>query len=121
MCDKCFENNIYKFESEFEFNKFEKELYLKNNFFKIEDSHHMYLNDFHYVYKCKHCKAGWWLSIPDNAWRGYFLNEEDAKKHIEKMRKDDKNTKIGCLILFGVILIVFLFIGLLFYFNNFHK
>lgn len=109
MCEKCFESNIYKFESEFEFNQFEMKFDFKNKFLKINNTQHEYLNDFHFVYNCDYCKTVWWLSMPDNAWRGYFLKEENAKKHIEKIRKEDRSKKIGCFILLGLIIFILLF------------
>ncbi|MFC7772977.1 hypothetical protein [Flavobacterium sp. GCM10027622] len=111
MCEKCFENNIYKFRSEIEFKEFEKDFDLKNKFLKIDNSQQEYLNDFQYVYNCENCKTIWWLSLPENAWRGYFLKEESAKKHIEEIRKDDKRKKVGCFILLGIIIFIIISIS----------
>ena len=114
MCKKCFENNIYRFENQSQFNEFEENFNLKDKFITIVNSTHTYLNDSHYVYNCENCKTVWWLSIPENAWRGYFLKEKEAKNHIEKMRKSDEKKKYGC---FFIIFITILFI-ILFSFNK---
>ena len=106
MCVKCFDKEIFRFESESNFREFEKKLEEKSKFLELISSKHNYLNDFHYVYTCENCKTNWWLSIPENAWRGYFLTENKAKEHIEKLKKSDAKKKNGCLILLGILLLI---------------
>ena len=36
----------------------------------------------------------------------YFLTEKKAKEHIENLKKSNKKKKIGCLILFGILLFI---------------
>ena len=63
MCEKCFDKEIFKFESESDFLAFEKKLDEKSKFIELINSKHQYLNDFHYAYICKNCNLNWWLSI----------------------------------------------------------
>lgn len=106
MCEKCFDKEIFRFESESDFITLEKSLDLKAKFLKLINSNHEYLNDFHYTYSCINCNQNWWFSIPDNAWRGYFLTEKNAKKNIKNLRYSDKRQKIGCLIVIVIILFI---------------
>jgi hypothetical protein len=106
MCEKCFDKEIFRFESESDFITLEKSLDLKAKFLKLINSNHEYLNDFHYTYSCINCNQNWWFSIPDNAWRGYFLTEKNAKKNIKNLRHSDKRQKIGCLLVIVIILFI---------------
>ena len=92
MCEKCFDEEILRFESESEFIAFEKSLDQKANFVKLINTKHKNLTEFNTKYSCENCNQNWWLSIPDNAWRGYFLTEQSAKKHIKDL-KDSDNRK----------------------------
>lgn len=106
MCEKCFDKEIFKFERESDFIAFEKSLDQKAKFLLLINLKHEYLNDFHYTYTCENCNQNWWLSIPDNAWRGYFLTEKNAQIHIKDLRYSDKKKKNGCLIILLIILFI---------------
>jgi outer membrane protein assembly factor BamE (lipoprotein component of BamABCDE complex) len=106
MCENCFDKEIPRFESQSEFIAFEKILDQKLKFLINTNSSHEYLKDYHYCYKCLGCNQSWWLSIPDNAWRGYFLTEKKAQTYIENLRESDKKRKNGCLITLGIILVI---------------
>ena len=108
MCENCFDNEIYKFESESEFLEFEKKFNLKEKFFKIANSKHEFLNDYHYIYICENCYENWWLSIPDNAWRGYFLTKNNAESHIKEIKSSEKAKRNGCFLL--LVFIIFIII-----------
>lgn len=103
MCKYCFETEYYEFKSEFEFEKFSKEFDSKIvktiQFVKTENSDARIVN----VYKCKYCKQLWWLSDPDNHWRGYFLKEKNAKNWVKKNLKDPRSC--GCVLLAIILLI----------------
>lgn len=44
-------------------------------------------------YQCNTCKEKFVMSIPDNAWRGYFLTEQNAIEYHEKIKVSDKKKK----------------------------
>ena len=106
MCKYCFENEYYEFKSELEFEKFSKEFDSKIaktiQFVKTEDSETRTVS----VYKCKYCNQLWWLSDPDNHWRGYFLKEKNAKNWAKKNLKDTRSC--GCIFLIILLLIAFI-------------
>jgi hypothetical protein len=106
MCEKCFDKDIFRFESESDFTIFENRLEQKIKFLKLISSKHEFLNDFHYTYTCENCNQSWWLSVPDNGWRGYFLTEKNAQKHIKDIRDSDKKKRNGCLIMLVIILFI---------------
>lgn len=106
MCEKCFDKEIFRFENESVFIEFEKDLNQKAKFLKLTNSKHEYLNDFHYNYTCENCNENWWLSIPENAWRGYFLTEKNAQKHIKDLKDSDKRKRNGCLIILVIIFLI---------------
>jgi hypothetical protein len=45
------------------------------------------------------------MSIPDNAWRGYFLTERNAIEYYEKIKTPDKKKKDGFFIILFLIII----------------
>lgn len=106
MCEKCFDKELLRFENESEFIAFEKSLDQKANFVNLINAKDKYFTDFHYTYTCKNCNQNWWLSIPDNAWRGYFLTEQNAKKHIRDLKDSDNKKRNGCLIILFIIVII---------------
>jgi hypothetical protein len=106
MCEKCFDKEIFRFESQSDFNDFEKTLEQKSKYLELINSKHEYLDDYHYTYTCRNCNKNWWLSIPENAWRGYFLTEKKAEDHIKNIRSSDKKKKNGCLILIAIFFII---------------
>ena len=105
MCSKCFDNNYFQFESQSDFEIFDKELALKlNDNFEVLKPKESYKQVHFDQYQCLNCKTIWNLSIPENAWRGFFLDNESLKPHIDNFKKEDRRKGIvGCLI--GIIII----------------
>lgn len=100
MCKDCFEHEHYRFDSSNDFDKF-----IVKFDSKIAKTIH-FINNEEYrttVYKCSSCNEIWYLSEPDNHWRGYFLKE---KKAICQDEMKENLSKYGCL----VIIVIFLFI-----------
>ena len=101
----------YHFETYQKYDLFELEFqkYISPKKIKNLDSAN-YLN-FHF-YKILDIKSGktYCLSTPENAWRGFFLEESKAKHYIENLRKTDQKKRIGC----GVILTILISIALIF-------
>lgn len=111
MCEDCFKDLIYKFQTQQDFERFEIELQKKcsDEKLKIIDRHHsdpLSAFDSYLYYQCRTCKEMWLLSIPDNAWRGFFLPEEKALEHVKNLKKQDKKKEIGCLIFLVTIVII---------------
>lgn len=87
MCGDCSLKEYYKFNSYEEFETFLEEFDSKISKTILFISTEKYKTDFHSIYQCNSCKETWWLSEPDNHWRGYFLKEINAKKEIDKYEK----------------------------------
>lgn len=104
MCKVCFDKEYNQFDSSSEFEKFNKEFdskIVKSVHFVANEK---FRNDSHIVYKCSVCNQLWWLSEPDNHWRGYFLKEQNAKRNI------NDNVCKGNVMKYGSIIILFLVI-----------
>jgi hypothetical protein len=95
-----------KFISQKEFEIFEKklnQLIADQKLIKIGDDTFMNFDFYIYQY-CNGDNKIYCLSIPDNSWRGFFLNYEQTKRHITNIKKLDKQKSIGCLFLLALIL-----------------
>lgn len=68
-----------------------------------------------YIYQSYYDKEIYCLSIPDNSWRGFFLNYEKAKRHITNIKKFDKQKSLGCIYSL-ILLICIVLIGIIFKF-----
>ena len=105
MCKACFDKEYYQFDSYSEFEEFNKEFDSK-----IAKSIHFvangkYRSDSHVVYKCSICNQLWWLSEPDNHWRGYFLKEHNAKRNIDNDERKGNALKFGSLVITFLVII----------------
>jgi hypothetical protein len=111
MCKFCFETEIHNFNSLSEFENFERELFSKKiRILESSKKKNTFL-DFDVSYQCNNCLEIWHLSEPENAWRGYFLKENSAKKIIAKIKKSDLKKKCG----FFFLLVIMLFLLLSFF------
>jgi len=113
MCEDCFDKEYYGFPSQIEFEKFEELLDRKSRTKKIEilksgAEYESGLMDFRMYHKCNTCDEKYVMSIPDNAWRGYFLTEQNAVEYHNKIKASDKKKTYGCLL----ILILLIAIGI---------
>ena len=109
MCSDCFDKQYYGFPSQLEFKNFEDILDSKTRSNKIkilESNDENKLMDYRMYFLCNNCKETFVLSIPDHAWRGYFLTQENALAYHDKLHSSDKNKKYGSLI---TIIILFSF------------
>lgn len=114
MCKTCFDNEFLSFPSQKDFEDFDLELTkkLKPDGLKYiaNDGKHLVFG--YSIYKCQNCQTIWWLSHPDNSWRGYFAHEKNAKLLLNKNQLSDKRKRqTGLLILaficFTIIVSVF--------------
>lgn len=112
MGKDCFDKQYYGFPSQTEFEKFEEILDLKCRSQKIKilesgNEAKGELMDFRMYYECNTCKEKFVMSIPDNAWRGYFLTEQNTIKYHEKLKKSDKEKRNGCFLIIVLIIIIY--------------
>ncbi len=104
----CEHKEISRFLSSEEFEIFEANL--DQSLFQIEQEGLWSLDVPNLVkYKCCKCGEVWYLSEPDNAWRGFFLKEANYLNRLHVLRKDKKNKKLGCLFVFFALLLLLLF------------
>lgn len=115
MCPECFEEGIYRFISQEDFEQFSDILdtKIKENKMSycpgLDDNNFMGM-DFRYYASCNSCGENWVLDIPDNANRGYFLNKEGLDiLHGQRERHNLKVRKNGFILLFVLILIFVLY------------
>ena len=111
MCEDCFDKEFYAFPSQTEFEKFEKVLDEKCRTKKIKIlksglEHETALMDFKIYHKCNTCDEKYEMSIPDNAWRGYFLTEQNALEYHNKIKASDKKKIYGCLLILILIIVI---------------
>jgi hypothetical protein len=110
MCEDCFQELIYKFPTYQDFDGFENVVQTKCNEGKLiilDKCQNDYLAAFdsNVYYECSTCKEIWVLSIPDNAWRGYFLPEAKAIEYKREIKRFDKKRSIGCFLILTIIII----------------
>jgi hypothetical protein len=121
MCEKCTPFTIDKFSSSEDFITFEKKLDAEcagGTFIRVvtaDDTENTLLTD---TYECINCGKDWVLSIPENAWHGYFLPGKNGVS-IHQSSESTRNFKTfqgkgnnGCGCCLGMI---FLFIALIIY------
>ena len=97
-----FLKQYYGFPSQSKFENFERilDLKCKTGKIKILDSKSEVesgLIDFRMYYQCITCKEKFVMSIPDNAWRGYFLTERNAIEYYEKIKHQTTRKKMASL------------------------
>ena len=111
MCDDCFRNLIYKFDSQEKFDDFQtivtnKCITKKLEIIKREQTDVLAPFDSYEFYKCNSCGEIWTLSVPQDAWRGFFLTQDKGLEYSKKLREKDKSRKIGCFIIIIVLTLV---------------
>jgi hypothetical protein len=100
MCEACFLKGIYQFASWPAFDLFDQQLLASDLLQQSrprDEAAQASLSAYepqHY-YQCPKCEQVWALSVPDNAWRGYFLPERDALRYVKRLHRQDKVRRIG--------------------------
>jgi hypothetical protein len=107
MCEKCFYKEYENFPSPESFGEFQSVLD------KLDRKKFVHIGNgnfkFHYdVFECKNCNEIWWISGPDNAWRGYCLKKDNAIAYIQMLQKKEQDARIGLVLLVLFILIAFI-------------
>ena len=96
MCKRCFDTEYDGFDSEIDFVGFElelsKRLWKEPAFHLLQEG-----GEQDYSYICDECGEIWCLSVPENAWRGYFLKQKNRIDYKARIKKEDKAMKHGCL------------------------
>ncbi|MAY52471.1 MAG: hypothetical protein CMC75_04295 [Flavobacteriaceae bacterium] len=111
MCEKCFQSGIYSFKSYDEFKEFERLIDQKIRGGVITGiGERNELNFYNLTYHCSNCNEIWFLSDPDNSWRGYFLTKNQAIDYENKIDREGKIRARGCMI--GFVLLILLIIYL---------
>lgn len=108
MCDDCFKDLIYKFDSQKEFEDFEtiiqnKCITKRLEIIKRAETDFWAPFDSYKFYKCNSCGQTWILSIPENAWRGFFLTQDKGIEYTKKIKKQHTVRKIGCLTIIAIV------------------
>tara|TARA_A100000171_G_C2092868_1_gene125452 strand:+ start:356 stop:721 length:366 start_codon:yes stop_codon:yes gene_type:complete len=114
MCNDCFNNEIYSFETQSGFDEFNKLLDKKTLAKKlliidVHEQNSLSILDSLLYFQCLSCSENWVMLIPDYSWRGsgkgYFLTNDNAIKHHDELHKyDRKKTFLG--ILFLIIIVI---------------
>lgn len=109
----CANKFFYQFDSQQEYEAFENDL-----------DRQIYANRIEHLcgishkgvsclaYRCTQCYEIYLLSMPDHAWRGFYLPEEIATKHIATINRKDRMalyTGVVLFILFTLCVMLFLF------------
>lgn len=115
MCENCFQTSIYRFDTYHDFEAFEDKLQrkcAKKQLTIVDRQATDYLSTYDscIFYKCRNCNEVWALSIPDNAWRGFFLPEDKALEYIKRYRKDDKKKSFGCMVVLVISVLIIIWI-----------
>ncbi len=111
MCKDCFLNEIFEFESQSDFEKFEFDLLKKVSagkveIFDIDDEDELNVFNFEERYRCSSCGKNWIMSAPKDTWKGYFLIQKNAIKYQKKLNLIDKGKLAGCCFISAVFLII---------------
>jgi hypothetical protein len=112
MCNNCFDKGYKNFETLKEFEDFDILLTkkLSKGQLKYIKDDGVYPKFGYSIYQCSECGINWWLSIPDIAWRGFFLEEKNAIKLLDELGLEKSSRKIGCLLLFLIIACVTIYL-----------
>ena len=116
MCGNCFQEENSSFPSYWTFEEFDLRLTQKlQTIGGLRYAEQTQIDRFDSVstYKCETCRTAWHLSEPDNAWRGIFLTELNARAYLNKISRNDKVRFFGCL----AIIVILLAITLIWLFN----
>lgn len=98
-----------KFNSYKDFEIFEEKLKALISVHKlIEIGISNYKNYHFYQYKVPEKNEIFCLSIPENAWRGFFLYQEDMRNHVDYLIQTDKKKAKGCIFFLVIIFIIIL-------------
>ena len=107
MCGNCSEKEYTSFSNYWDFEEFDLRL---NQRLQVPGGLHcveqIEIDRFRFTtrYKCGTCGTTWQLSEPDNAWRGFFLTEPNARAYLNNIGRNDRVRSFGCLTIIVILL-----------------
>ena len=106
MCSVCFDEEFMLFPYSEDFGEFDVELKTKlangDIIFKS-----MGVENFpHSLYECSQCKITWWLSLPENNWRGFFVHRDTGRLMLKNITHVNKRQTSNCLFFFAVLIVL---------------
>jgi hypothetical protein len=99
MCNACSLKAIYSFPSAADFAAFDADLTHKLFIKQLTAVSTPALEQASAAFVCLGCPAVWVLSEPNNAWRGFFLPQAEAIRHLRRMNKATITQQLGCLVI----------------------
>lgn len=87
MTTSCSLTPIYGFPSAASFAKFDTALLARLAAKQLVAVVPLALPNVSAAFVCADCQQVWVLADPDNAWRGFFLPQEEAVRHLQQMQK----------------------------------
>jgi hypothetical protein len=115
VCSSCFEKGVAGFPNYWEYDAFELTLQrlLASGQLRPDGLMAQPLRfPYEARYTCQSCHEVWAWSVPDNAWRGYFLPAAEVGFYLEKLQRRRSIWRFGCLAFL-------LAVAALFFWNNF--
>lgn len=111
MCDKCFDKEYNSFPTYKDFDELDLLLTKKLSAGQLKSigDNGKYLDYSFSIYKCESCQTIWWLSMPENAWRGFFAHDQNAKLLLDKIYASDKKKGRLGLVIVGLITVIIIF------------
>jgi hypothetical protein len=112
MCEDCFEKNMMGFPSQEDFDHFTQILdeKIKTKKMKFNPLTENVINvldiDYRIYATCNSCNENWFLEIPNNANRGYFLNNHGLEIYSTERNKQNQRVRRNGLILLVLIVVV---------------
>ena len=111
MCKYCFDKQYESFASRREFQDFDLILTQKlgkEYLLFVENVTLNFGGIGYYIYKCHYCKTVWYLSEPDEYWRGFFLPKKQAKVVLKSLQKKDSRLRWGCVLVSIIVVMAIL-------------
>lgn len=107
MCRHCSSFSQNSFNSNEEFDLFDSVLLSSKDIFSYSNTINKGEVNAAIVYECKQCKDKWYLSVPNQAHRGFFLSSSSylAKEKSMELKRKKLRTRVLVLVVIVVTLI----------------
>jgi hypothetical protein len=113
MHNSCLFTPIYSFPSAASFESFDVDLTQKLANHNIKAVAPPTLKYVSAAFICTESQEIWVLSEPDNAWRGFFLPQVEAIRHLAAQTKATTNKQFGCLLIMAFVVLLIIWRNLL--------
>ncbi len=115
MCTDCLDLSADEFASQSDFEEFEGKVWKKCNEgelivvdeYKTEPESNLIFES-RFCYRCSNCEEVWLLSIPKNAWRGFFLPKQQAIEYTNRLKDNDKKRTLGFWVVAAIVILIIL-------------